>query len=137
MHRLNRKGVKATTRPGGYKINSSWADIKTKGAIPPNYFQGELFESPPPDDVIVSGNNSANDTYTLRCKAEGVKIHPARFPRALPEFFINMLTEHDDIVLDPFSGSNTTGAVAESLNRRWIAFDNVEEYVRGSKFRFE
>jgi site-specific DNA-methyltransferase (cytosine-N4-specific) len=47
------------------------------------------------------------------------------------------LTEEGDVVLDPFAGSNTTGAVAESLKRRWIAFESVEEYLQGSKFRFE
>ena len=31
---------------------------------------------------------------------------------------------------------NTTGAVAETLQRRWLAFENIEEYLRGSKFRF-
>lgn len=137
MHRLNKKGLQKATRPGGYKINSSWADMKTKGAIPSNFIQGEIFESEPPENVLKMGNNAANDVYTVRCKAEGLKVHPARYPRALPEFFIKMLTDEGDVVLDPFAGSNTTGAVAESLQRRWIAFESVEEYVRASKFRFE
>jgi DNA modification methylase len=139
MHRLNRKGLKGTTRPGGYKINPSWAELKGKGAIPSNFIQGELFQTltEVPEDVLIMGNNAANDVYTLRCKAEGVKVHPARYPRALPEFFIKMLTDEGDVVLDPFAGSNTTGAVAEALRRRWIAFENVEEYLRASKFRFE
>lgn len=139
MLRLRRKGLRETTRPGGYKINASWAESNGKGAIPPNFIQGELFEieTEPPDNALIMGNNTANDTYTLRCKAEGLQIHPARYPRALPEFFIKMLTEQGDIVLDPFAGSNTTGAVAESLQRRWIAFESVEEYLRGSKFRFQ
>lgn len=86
--------------------------------------------------IAAMGNNSANDAYTLRCKAEGLKIHPARYPRALSEFFIKMPTEEGDVVLDPFAGSNTTGAVAEELQRRWLAFDDVEEYLAASKFRF-
>ncbi len=138
MHRLNRRGVRETTRPGGYKINASWAEMKAAGAIPANFIQGDLFEveAEAPEDVLIMGNNAANDAYTLRCKAEGLQIHPARYPRALPEFFIKMLTEEGDTVLDPFAGSNTTGASAESLQRRWIAFECVEEYLRGSKFRF-
>jgi len=83
------------------------------------------------------GNNAANDTYTLRCRAAGLKPHPARFPAALPEFFIRLLTEEGDIVLDPFAGSNTTGAVAEVLNRRWIAVEILEDYLRASRFRFD
>lgn len=136
MHRLNRRGLRETTRPGGYKIKSSWAEIKNKGAIPSNFIQGELFEQEPPRNALIMGNNAANDPYTLRCKAEGLTVHPARYPRALPEFFIKMLTDEGDLVLDPFAGSNTTGAVAEALQRRWLAFDNVEEYLHASRFRF-
>ncbi|WP_211104251.1 site-specific DNA-methyltransferase [Azospirillum sp. Sh1] len=138
MHRLNARGLKETTRPGGYKINESWAQIKKKGAIPSNFVQAEFFEEAyiSPENVLIMGNNAANDQYTTKCKEQGVTIHPARFPRQLPEFFIKMLTDENDLVLDPFSGSNTTGAVAESLSRRWIAFDEVEEYVAGSRFRF-
>jgi site-specific DNA-methyltransferase (cytosine-N4-specific) len=100
--------------------------------------QEELFQEDgkPPESVLVMGNNAANDPYTRRCKAAGLKVHPARFPRALPEFFIRMLTDKGDLVIDPFAGSNTTGAVAEALQRRWLAFENVEEYLRASRFRF-
>jgi site-specific DNA-methyltransferase (cytosine-N4-specific) len=86
--------------------------------------------------MLKFGNNAANDSYTKRCKEAGIKIHPARFPAALPEFFIKLLTEEGDLVLDPFAGSNTTGSVAESLQRRWVAVDNVVEYLEASKFRF-
>lgn len=139
MHRLNRKGLKSTVRPGGYKIKSSWAEIKTKGAIPSNFIQAELFEevAQQAENVLIMGNNAANDQYSIRCKREGLKIHPARFPKGLPEFFIQMLTDENDLVLDPFAGSNTTGAVAESLNRKWLAFENIEEYLRGSEYRFK
>lgn len=54
----------------------------------------------------------------------------------LPEFFIKLLTDEGDLVVDPFAGSNTTGAVAERLGRRWIAAELVEEYLEASKFRF-
>jgi DNA modification methylase len=48
-----------------------------------------------------------------------------RFPAALPKFFLKLLTDEGDLVLDPFAGSNTTGAVAEALHRRWIAVEKV------------
>ena len=138
MHRLNKRGVKETVRPGGYKINSSWSEMNAKGAIPSNFIQEEMFEveGEVADSVLIMGNNAANDPYTIKCKQAGMKVHPARYPKSLPAFFIKMLTDENDIVLDPFAGSNTTGAVAESLLRRWIAFDDVEEYLEGSKFRF-
>jgi DNA modification methylase len=46
-------------------------------------------------------------------KAAGIKPHPARFPPPLPRFFVRFLTSPGDLVLDPFTGSNTTGGVCE------------------------
>lgn len=40
-------------------------------------------------------------------------------------------------MLDPFGGSNVTGEAAEKLSRRWLSFELVEEYIQGSRFRFE
>lgn len=132
MIRLNRRGVRETVRPSGHVINKSWDKMKTEGAIP-----GNVFEENAPDDMLKFGNNAANDVYTLGCKERGLTIHPARYPTALPEFFVKMLTDEYDLVVDPFAGSNTTGAIAEKLLRHWIAVDQVEEYLEGSKFRFE
>jgi DNA modification methylase len=132
MLRLNARGVKETTRPSGHVINSSWDKIKAEGSIPSNVIEDQL-----PDDMLKFGNNSANDLYTVRCKEADIPIHPARFPAALPAFFIKMLTDEGDLCLDIFAGSNTTGATAEKLNRRWIAMELAEEYLTASKFRFE
>ncbi len=131
MLRLNQRGVRATVRPSGHNIKSSFDKIIAGGAIPPNVFEDA------PDDLLKFGNNAANDVYTMRCNEAGIKIHPARFPSSLPDFFIRFLTQDGDIVLDPFAGSNTTGSVAEGLNRRWIAVEMVEEYLAASKFRFD
>ncbi len=131
MHRLNGRGVRATVRPSGHNIKSSFANLESGGSIPPNLIE-EM-----PTDLLRFGNNAANDTYTVRCKESGMTVHPARFPAALPEFFVKLLTEIDDLVLDPFAGSNTTGSVAERLERRWISIDNIREYLEASKFRFE
>ncbi|WP_225613981.1 DNA-methyltransferase [Delftia sp. DLF01] len=132
MLRLNARGVKTTTRPSGHNINESWDKIHSGGSIPPNVIEDEI-----PLDMLKMGNNSSNDGYTKKCKAAGMKIHPARFPSQLPEFFIKMLTDEGDTVIDPFGGSMTTGFVADNLNRKWIGVDNVEEYLEASKFRFE
>ncbi|HEV8370039.1 MAG TPA: site-specific DNA-methyltransferase [Pyrinomonadaceae bacterium] len=132
MIRLNSRGVRPTIRPSGHNIKRSFDKVDAGGAIAPNVFEENL-----PEDYLKFGNNAANDPYTMRCKAAGVKIHPARFPTALPEFFLKFLTNEGELVVDPFAGSNTTGAVAESLNRRWIAIETVKEYLEASKFRFE
>lgn len=83
------------------------------------------------------GNNDANGEYLTKCAEAGMKPHPARFPSDLPEFFIKFLTDPSDIVLDPFCGSNVTGKVAENLRRKWISFELKQDYLEGSKFRFE
>lgn len=129
MIRLNKKGVKETIRPSGHNIRSGFDKISSGGSIPPNVIEDT-------ESMLKFGNNSANDQYTKRCKEAGIKIHPARFPSALPEFFIKLLTDKNDLIYDPFGGSNTTGAVAERLERRWLVSENVEEYLQASKFRF-
>lgn len=131
MLRLAKKGVRATVRPSGHNITSSFDKIESGGSIPSNVVEDQLA-----NEMLIAGNNSANDQYTKRCKEAGIKIHPARFPAALPEFFIKLLTEEGDIIVDPFAGSNTTGAVAERLGRRWLAVELHEEYLTASQFRF-
>jgi site-specific DNA-methyltransferase (cytosine-N4-specific) len=131
MLRLAKKGVRTTVRPSGHAINASFDKISAGGSIPSNVLQDDMAM-----DMLIAGNNAANDSYTKRCKESGTKIHPARFPAALPEFFIKLLTEEGDLVMDPFAGSNTAGAVAERLGRQWIAAELIEEYLEASKFRF-
>ena len=79
----------------------------------------------------------SKDPYLNKCKTYGLEIHPARMAPAIPEFFIKFLSHEKDIVLDCFGGSNTTGAVAEKLNRQWITIELDPIYYRGSQFRFE
>nr|VFK29775.1 MAG: site-specific DNA-methyltransferase (cytosine-N4-specific) [Candidatus Kentron sp. MB]VFK33878.1 MAG: site-specific DNA-methyltransferase (cytosine-N4-specific) [Candidatus Kentron sp. MB]VFK76479.1 MAG: site-specific DNA-methyltransferase (cytosine-N4-specific) [Candidatus Kentron sp. MB] len=107
-------------RPSGHDIGKSFAK-DNGGAVPPN-----LLQIP---------NSESNGQYLSGCKAVGIKSHPARFPAKLPEFFIRMLTEPDDLVVDIFGGSNTTGQVAEQEDRRWIVFESLPEYVAASSFR--
>lgn len=131
MERLNRRGVRATVRPSGHNIKQSFSGVGAGGSISSN-----VLEDGTADEMLKCGNNAANDNYTKKCKELGLKIHPARFPAALPEFFLKLLTEEGDYVLDPFAGSNTTGWVAESLGLRWIASERVETYLEASRLRF-
>lgn len=86
--------------------------------------------------MLQIANAESNSAYLSACKSIGIKAHPARFPSKLPEFFIKMLTDEDDLVLDIFGGSNTTGYVAERENRKWMSFDESKQYVSSSIFRF-
>ncbi|KAA3650654.1 MAG: site-specific DNA-methyltransferase [Proteobacteria bacterium] len=132
MIRLNKRGVKSTVRPAGHVIRDTFDKVDAGGSIPPC-----IIDDDTPTDLLKFGNNAANDQYAKRCKGAGIKMHPARFPAALPEFFVKLTTDDGDVVLDPFGGSMTTGFVAEALNRRWIGTEMVESYVEGSKFRFD
>ncbi len=107
-------------RPSGHDVGKGFSK-DNGGAIPPNLLQ--------------ISNSESNGQYLSGCKAVGIKSHPARFPAKLPEFFIRMLTEPDDLVVDIFCGSNTTGQVAEQEGRRWMAFEGLPEYVAASSFR--
>ncbi len=137
MIRLNKNGVKTTVRPSGHVIRSSFDKLRAGGSIPSNVVEGNFEGGQLPESMLRFGNNASNDAYMKRCKELGLKVHPARFPASLPEFFIRMLTEEGDLVLDPFAGSNTTGVVAERLYRNWIAIERVSEYLEASRVRFE
>ncbi len=108
-------------RPSGHDIGKTFGK-NNGGAIPPNLLQ--------------VSNSESNGSYLRGCKTFGMKAHPARFPAKLPEFFIRFLTEPGDLVLDIFAGSNTTGFVAESEGRKWLAFDERLDYLAASSFRF-
>jgi DNA modification methylase len=115
------KYYKPKLRPSGHDIGAGFA-VDNGGAIPSN-----LLQIP---------NTESNSRYIQLCKMLDVETHPARFPMKLPLFFIQMLTDPGDTVLDIFAGSNTTGAAAESLERHWIAFEQNRMYLLASTFRF-
>jgi site-specific DNA-methyltransferase (cytosine-N4-specific) len=121
MRRLLRDGYQPAMRPSQHEIGPHFRR-DNGGAIPPN-----LLEVP---------NTRSADAYIHRCRAAGLPVHPARFPPAIPEFFIRFLTEAGQQVLDPFAGSNVTGQVAEQLGRRWLSIEVNADYVAGSQLRF-
>ena len=115
------KYYRPKSRPSGHNIAKAFGK-DNGGAIPSN-----LLQIP---------NTESNSGYLRRCKMMERKRHPARFPSALPRFFIQFLTDPEDVVLDIFSGSNTTGQVAETLGRRWISMELNREYAALSAVRF-
>ncbi len=122
MRHLLKNGYKAMLRPSGHDISANF-NRDNGGAVPPN--------------LLAIANTESNSRYQAYCRENNLPIHPARFPALLPEYFIRMLTDKGDSVLDPFGGSCVTGAVAESLGRRWACVDMSEEYLRGATSRFD
>jgi site-specific DNA-methyltransferase (adenine-specific)/site-specific DNA-methyltransferase (cytosine-N4-specific) len=61
--------------------------------------------------------------------------HPAPYHKELPTYFINLLTDEGDVVLDVFSGIGTTGMSCKDLNRQYIGMELNEKYAEFSKKR--
>ena len=121
MEELLERGYKAKKRPSGHDISEKFS-IDNGAAIPPN--------------LVGIPNTESNSFYLRYCEERGLAPHPARFPAELPEYFIRMLTEPGDFVVDPFAGSCVTGEVCERTNRRWTCVELLEEYCEAALGRF-
>lgn len=105
------------------------------GAIPANCLTQEVIDYY--GSLIVSANTHSNgDPYLDYCRRYKVHPHPARMQPGLVKFFISFLTTKGDFVFDPFGGSNTTGAIAQSLGREWGAVEAESRNLKPSKARF-
>ena len=122
MKQLLKNGYKAKLRPSGHDISEKF-NINNGAAIPPN--------------LIALAHTESNSYYMRYCKEHDIKPHPARFPAELPEYFIRMLTDPGDLVVDPFGGSCITGEVCERINRKWICIELIEDYLKGALGRFQ
>lgn len=116
MQDLLKNGYHARKRPSGHDISKKFA-IDNGAAIPPN--------------LIASANTESNSFYLRYCRDRGIEPHPARYPSDIPEYFIRMLTDPGDFVVDPFAGSCVTGEVSERLKRHWVCIEISQEYLEG------
>ena len=119
---LLRKGYKPNRRPSGHDIGEGFS-TNNGASIPPN--------------LLAIANTESNSAYLRYCRDKGLKPHPARFPLELPEFFVRMLTDKGDSVLDPFAGSCATGEICERLQRKWICVELRADYLEGAIGRFD
>lgn len=119
---LLENGYEAKLRPSGHDISEKFGK-NNGGSVPPN--------------LLALANTESNGHYQDYCREKGLPIHPARYPATLPEYFIRLLTEPGDLVLDPFSGSCVTGEAAEYSMRRWICCEISEPFLKGAMSRFE
>ena len=121
MEALLAKGYRAKKRPSGHDISEKF-NVDNGAAIPPN--------------LIAIPNTESNSFYLRYCEENGFKPHPARYPADLPEYFIRMLTDSNDLVVDPFAGSCVTGEVCERTHRRWVCIELREDYCKAALGRF-
>jgi modification methylase len=70
-----------------------------------------------------------------RLKVNGQKVHPTQKPEALLYRVILASSNPGDVVLDPFFGTGTTGAVAKKLQRHWIGIERDERYIQVARER--
>ena len=79
---------------------------------------------------ICSGAERAKD-------GKGDKAHPTQKPESLLYRVLLACTKPGDVVLDPFFGTGTTGAVARRLGRRWIGIERERDYVKVARARID
>jgi len=77
-----------------------------------------------PDNVFRFPTAATQRDNTIR--------HPAPYHKELPAYFINLLTDEGDVVLDPFSGIGTTGLPCKEMNRSYIGFELNPKYAEFS-----
>ena len=70
-----------------------------------------------------------------RLKKDGVKVHPTQKPEALLYRILLACTKPGDVVVDPFFGTGTTGAVAKRLGRHWIGIEREGDYIAAAEKR--
>ena len=83
------------------------------------------------DDLQMRSDWNLNlATGRQRIRANGTKAHSTQKPEALLYRVIMAASNPGDVVLDPFFGTGTTGAVAKKLGRNWIGIERDKKYVR-------
>lgn len=106
-------------------------DVERRKRLPHNY---ERVNEPSGQGRrrVQAGPDMVRPSTLLRLEPEFLPNpteHPARFPVALPTFFINLLTQPKELVFDPFAGTCTTAVAAEQLGRRWLVTELDASYT--------
>lgn len=138
---LKKQSYNSGKRPSEHNISATGFLKDNGGSIMHNLIELEQIEEKRdlrlPENIFSMSNTNSNDFFLKTCREKNIIPHPARMPLELTSFFINFLTDEDDIIFDPFAGTNTTGFSAETLGRKWISFEIDENYGEQAKIRFE
>lgn len=138
---LKTKKFNSGKRPSEHDISDKAFAKNNGGSIAHNLFEIDQIDQNRdvrlPHSVLSFSNTNSNDYFLRKCREKKITPHPARMHGGLVSFFTEFLTDKGDLILDPFSGSNTTGYIAEKLQRRWISTEINENYANDSIIRFE
>ena len=74
---------------------------------------------------------------TERLKYKGKKVHPTQKPEALVTRILLSVTNPGDVILDPFFGTGTIGAVSKQYNRNFIGIESEKKYIKFAKERID
>jgi len=131
MDRVLREPAKSNVERSKYKWNIKNHGKIVDGERVKESFMADQKKTSPflvrPDNVFRFPTAATMGDNTIR--------HPAPYHKQLPEYFINLLTDEGDVVLDVFSGIGTTGMGCKELNREYIGMELNEKYAEFSKKR--
>jgi DNA modification methylase len=138
---LKKQKYNSGNRPSEHVISEKGFLKDQGGSISHNFFELDALDENRkvrlPYNVLSYSNTNSNDYYMKACRKNNIIPHPARMNQGIVSFFVNFLTDENDLVFDPFAGSNTTGATAEKLKRKWLTIEIDREFADQSVFRFE
>lgn len=109
---------------GAYKVKEGSYGRQTEGRIPRNV-------------LSISSTCASQREYKRRAAELGLPTHGAPFPLALAKFLVEFLTAPGQLAVDNMAGSCTLPLAAEQAGRRWLAFEQMGEYLAGGSARFE
>lgn len=134
LHKMKKNKIYTGKRPSGYKITSKFLK-DNGGSISPNFIGDSEIDNLAETSLSIANSNKETK-YINFCRANNLQPHPARIQHGTIEYFVRFLTDEEDIVFDPFGGSNSLGMVSEKLKRNWISSELNIDYIKGSIIRF-
>lgn len=107
-----------------------WCSVSEKGRYTFNYEAMKAFNE---DQQMRSDWELGLCTGGERLKDDGgKKLHPTQKPESLLQRILVSTSKPGDLILDPFFGTGTTGAVAKQLGRRWIGIEREQSYAEAA-----
>ncbi|WP_245640026.1 DNA-methyltransferase [Moraxella oblonga] len=116
-----------------FTYSTEWIIWARKNAKIPHYFNYDLMKK-------LNGNKQQKDVWRLPAVSSWEKIqgkHPTQKPLGLLARIILSSTQKENLILDPFSGSGTTGIASVLLDRHYIGIEQNSEFLELSKRRYQ